>query len=72
MQSKINELDVVALTVDLPEQQLLRGQVGTIVMDLGPDAAEVEFVDPTGKTYALLTLPKSQLLRLHHSRIGAA
>ena len=29
--TQLNELDVVALTVDLPEQKLARGQVGTIV-----------------------------------------
>ena len=72
MSDKIHELNQIALTVDLPEHQLLRGQVGTVVLDLGPDAAEVEFVDPKGHTYALLTLPKSLLLRLYHSRVGTA
>ena len=28
---KIKLLDVVALTVDLPEEQLFKGQVGTVV-----------------------------------------
>jgi hypothetical protein len=69
---EIRELDVVALVNDLPNEKLLRGQVGTVVMDLPPDAAEVEFIDDQGKTYALVTIPKSQLLRLHHNPIQAA
>ena len=47
-------LDVVALTVDLPEYNLLRGQVGTIVELLADDAAfEVEFSDSNGQTISL-------------------
>jgi hypothetical protein len=72
MADEIRELDVVALLNDLPEERLRRGQVGTVVMDFGPEAAEVEFVDQQGKTYALLTIPKSQLMRLHHDQIEAA
>jgi hypothetical protein len=42
----INLLDVVALTVDLPEYNLCQGQVGTVVeiLDSG-EAFEVEFSD---------------------------
>jgi len=72
MEDEIQELDVVALTSDLPEHKLLRGQVGTVVMKYAPDAFEVEFVDEQGKTYALLTLNKSHLLRLHYHRVEAA
>ena len=64
--NEIRELDVVALTVDVPEKQLVRGQVGTVVMEHAPDAVEVEFIDDQGATYALLTLRKSQLLRLRY------
>ena len=57
----IKELDVVALTRDLPEQGLVAGDLGTVVFDYeasdpGP-AYEVEFVALDGKTLALLTLP---------------
>lgn len=72
MAERIEELDVVALTVDLPEHKLVRGQVGTVVMLHGAEAVEVEFVDETGHTYALLTLPTSQLLRLHYHQTEAA
>ena len=52
-------LDVVALTEDIPEKRLLRGQVGTVVEQLTPEVFEVEFADINGRTYALLALPKN-------------
>jgi len=53
----INELDAVALTCDLPEHGLQRGDVGTAVLVHGPGTAfEVEFVGYNGHTVALLTL----------------
>jgi hypothetical protein len=45
-------LSVVALLHDLPEQRLVRGQVGTIVEELAPGVLEVEFSDEQGRTYA--------------------
>jgi hypothetical protein len=68
---RICELDVVALTVDLPELKLVRGQVGTVVFVYPRDAFEVEFVDDSGRTYRLSTLNGSQLLRLHYRPIAA-
>jgi hypothetical protein len=59
-------LDVVALTEDIPEKRLLRGQVGTIVEQLTPEVFEVEFSDINGRTYALSALPKTRLMALHH------
>jgi hypothetical protein len=48
--STIELLDVVALTVDLPEYNLYRGQVGTVVELLAGGAAfEVKFSDITNK-----------------------
>ena len=67
----IQELDVVALTVDLPDQKLQRGQVGTVVFVYAPDAFEVEFVDNSGHTYGLVTLNLSQLLVLHYEPLAA-
>jgi hypothetical protein len=64
-------LDVVALTEDLPERRLLRGQVGTIVESLGPEAFEVEFCDNAGRTYALVALKAAQLMALHHEPAAA-
>ncbi|MEK8089898.1 DUF4926 domain-containing protein [Thermithiobacillus plumbiphilus] len=58
--------DVVALTEDLPDRHLLRGQVGTLVESLAPDVYEVEFADPDGRTYATVAVPASHLMALHH------
>jgi hypothetical protein len=67
-------LDVVALTVDLPEYNLLRGQVGTIVELLADGAAfEVEFSDSlrdsfasrNGQTYESIGLRPEQIMVLH-------
>ena len=60
-------LDVIALTVDLPEENLWCGQVGTIVeIYENGTAYEVEFVDTQGKTYGLLTLYPQQIMQLHY------
>lgn len=59
-------VDVVALTVDLPERRLVQGQVGTIVETLDGGAYEVEFSDDDGRTYATLALRPAQFMVLHH------
>jgi hypothetical protein len=65
-QKSIQLLDVVALTVDLPEYNLLRGQVGTIVELLADGAAfEVEFSDRNGQTYESVGLRPEQIMVLH-------
>jgi hypothetical protein len=72
LKESVKLLDVVALTEDLPERELLRGQVGTVVEALAPDVFEVEFVDNTGRTYATLALTADQLLLLHHQPVKVA
>ena len=66
MATSIRLLDIVALTEDVPEKRLLRGQVGTIVETLAPDVYEVEFCDDEGRTYTSTALKASQLLVLHY------
>jgi len=66
MNPDIRLLDVVAVTVDLPQQGLVRGQVGTVVEILGPAAYEVEFSDEDGQTYAEAALPGHQLMVLRY------
>ena len=70
--NSIRLLDVVALTDDLTDQGLLRGQVGTVVDVLAPSVFEVEFSDDDGRAYALTTLRASQLLVLHYEPRRAA
>lgn len=58
-------LDVVALTVDLPQYNLWRGQVGTVVELLANGTAfEVEFSDRNGRTYESLGLRPEQIMVL--------
>ena len=66
MNAQIRLSDMVALTEDIPDRGLLRGQVGTVVESLGPGVFEVEFADNDGRTYAMLPLKSSQLLVLHY------
>ena len=63
---KIKLLDTVALLEDLPERRLKRGEVGTVVEILAPDAYEVEFCDDEGRTYAELALRGEQIVALHN------
>jgi hypothetical protein len=58
---------VVALLEDLPNEGLVRGQVGTVVETWTPDVYEVEFSDDNGRTYAMVALKPEQLMRLHHA-----
>ncbi|MGE0087595.1 MAG: DUF4926 domain-containing protein [Desulfococcaceae bacterium] len=59
-------LDVVALTEDIPELKLYRGQVGTIMEEYEPQVFEVEFSDMRGRTYAPETLNANQLMVLRY------
>lgn len=72
MEPNLQLLDVVALTTDLPDKGLLRGQVGTVVESLSPGVFEVEFSDDQGRTYAQLALRENQLLVLHYQPQQAA
>jgi len=70
--SGIEVLAVVALVKDLPEEGLVRGQVGTVVESWAPDVYEVEFSDGNGKAYAMVALSADQLMRLHHEPVHQA
>ena len=66
MTKSFSLLDVVTLTEDLPEQNLWRGQVGTIVDILADGKAfEVEFSDRDGQVYASLGLRPQQMMHLY-------
>lgn len=67
MGNSIKLFDVVALTVDLPEHNLWRGQVGTVVEVLKNGVAfEVEFSNREGRTYESLGLRPDQIMALHY------
>jgi hypothetical protein len=72
MGQEISLLDVVALTENLPDRGLQRGQVGTVVELLAPGVYEVEFSDDEGRTYAMLALRTDQLMVLHYQPLQVA
>ncbi len=72
--SSIPILVTVALIVDLPEHNLTRGQIGTVVEHLesdGDTAELVEFADTEGQTYAMAPVQPEQLLVLHRRHRAA-
>ena len=64
MTTSIQLLDVIALTTDLPDRGLYRGQFGTVVENLALGVFEVEFSDDQGRAYAQLALRDDQLMIL--------
>lgn len=64
--------DVIELIVDLPEQGLYAGMVGTIVeIHQEGTAYEVEFADDEGRAVNLLALRREQFLVIWRSRTQA-
>ncbi|MCU0482104.1 MAG: DUF4926 domain-containing protein [Anaerolineae bacterium] len=59
----------VALTQDLREYQLLRGQVGTIEKRLGDGNYTVAFADQSGVIYAKANIHGTKLMLLHWQQI---
>jgi hypothetical protein len=68
----IELLSVVALLEDLPQQGLVRGQVGTVVENWAPGVYEVEFSGNSGRAYAIDALRADQFMLLHHERVHQA
>lgn len=66
LDEKINNLDVVALLKEMPHQNLLRGQIGTVVEKYTETDFEVEFSDNGGKTIAILLLNTVDVMLLHN------
>jgi hypothetical protein len=67
--NSIQLFDVVAVTEDLPEHKLWRGEIGAVIACYSDNAYEVEFVAQDGYTYALVTLPGNQLVPLRQKQI---
>ncbi len=66
MEKNLEVLETVIATVDVRDEQVLKGDVGTIVeiYSTPRPAFEVEFVNPDRSTRALLTLLPDQVRRL--------
>jgi hypothetical protein len=73
----IKENDVVALLIDLPEQRLRRGDVGTVIevfakTEHHPCGYVVEFVTESGEVYAHADITDaSHVMQLHFRREAA-
>lgn len=73
----IKDYDVVALTDEIQATHketnqpilLRRGQVGTVLMSFDNHAYLVDFADTQGKTYAMETVPSTQLMILTYEPI---
>ena len=68
----IKELDQVVLTVDLLEHELVRGDIGTVVLLHGEEGYEVEFVTLDGETIAIASLSTSQVRPIGPREIAQA
>jgi hypothetical protein len=71
LNEQIELLDVVALTIDIRDRNLRRGQVGTIVEVLGQGVFEVEFSDDSGRTYGTAVVKSEEMIVLHHDPVAA-
>jgi hypothetical protein len=54
-------LDTVVLLRDIPDRGLRAGDLGAVVELFPPDSLEVEFVDASGRTTALVVLRTSEV-----------
>jgi hypothetical protein len=61
MKKTINEIDIVALTQDLPKLGLNKGQTGTVVDISEPGAFLVEFSNEKGEMISLESLKREQI-----------
>lgn len=68
---KYENYEIVVLETDVPEYGLKCGDTGTVVELYDPDGVEVEFVNGTGKTKAVLTLKENDIRRLGDNDILA-
>ncbi len=69
----IQELERVALRIDLPEYHLKAGDMGTVV-DITSDGQEytIEFFTLDGETFAVVPVLLSQIRRVGHREIAHA
>ena len=71
VEAGIGELDRIALQTDLPEYDLVAGDIGTVVLVHQNGAGyEVEFCTLTGETVAVATLHAAQVRAVRPSQIA--
>lgn len=65
-------LDVVVLTKAYANKGVRRGAFGTIVEVFDEENVLVEFADQSGRAYAILDLPVSELLKVWYEPMALA
>lgn len=68
---KLNELDTVALLRNIPEKNLSKGQVGTVVEILDDNTYEIEFSNAKGETILTTPLTRKDLILLRFEPLSA-
>jgi hypothetical protein len=68
--ANVKRLTVVALLRDIPENRLVRGQVGIVMEVLEPGVFEVDFKDSDGSTHGF-AVKSADLVRLNHEAAHA-
>jgi hypothetical protein len=69
----IKELELVALTVDLPEHALRPGDIGTVVdVHPGGEGYQVEFMTVRGETVAVVAVRPGQIRPIERYEIASA
>lgn len=69
----IEELDVVALAVDLPEHRLKAGDIGTVVdVHPGGQGYQVEFMTVHGETVAVAAVRPDQIRHIGRYEVPSA
>ena len=66
MKDEIRLFGVVAVLEDIPDKELARGQVGTVVESLADGVFEIEFSDDEGRTYVTIPIRADRLMVLHY------
>jgi hypothetical protein len=67
----LEELEIVVLTVDLPEYHLKAGDVGTVVLVHGEgEGYEVEFSTFKGETLAIVSLYPDQIRPIERHEVA--
>lgn len=68
----LNELELVALTRDLPEHALKAGDIGTIVLVHERPGYEVEFTTVLGETVAVISVEADDVRSVGPNEISQA
>jgi len=69
----INELDSVVLKENINKHNLVKGDIGTVVLvHDNEEGYEVEFITRDGETFAVTTLFPFQIRKIHEMEIANA